>query len=95
MQRQDGFEVLEWLQTHPTLRHLPTVVLSSSAEPRDIQRAYQLGANSCLIKPVEHEGYVGLANSIKEYWLDWDRSPLIMMGTPPNSRFETQSSVPR
>src|ERR1041384_3105515 len=48
----DGFQVLEWLRARPGLKVIPTVVLSSSDSPADVTRAYELGANSFMAKPV-------------------------------------------
>jgi CheY-like chemotaxis protein len=46
-----GFEVLEWVRQQPSLQDCPVVVLSSSSEERDMERAYRLGARSFLVKP--------------------------------------------
>ena len=48
--RRSGFEVLEWIRSSPDHKDLPVVVLTSSAEPLDIDRAYALGATSYLVK---------------------------------------------
>src|SRR5437016_684237 len=53
MPRKNGFEVLEWLRQQPQLSALPVVVLTSSDDMRDVNRAYQLGANTFLVKPVD------------------------------------------
>src|SRR5258706_5555140 len=58
MPRLSGFEVLEWLRQEQKSRSLPVVVLSSSDHETDIKRAYSLGANSYLVKPVEFESLV-------------------------------------
>src|SRR5947207_15017530 len=50
--RRSGLEVLAWVRQQPTLKRLPVVVLTSSEESADINRAYDLGANSYLVKPV-------------------------------------------
>ncbi|RMD93131.1 MAG: response regulator, partial [Calditrichaeota bacterium] len=50
--KKSGFEVLEWLQQQNTLHRLPVVVLTSSNQSSDINHAYDLGANSYLVKPV-------------------------------------------
>ena len=47
----NGFEVLEWIQTQPSLSGLTTIVLTSSPEERDRQRAQQLGAKGYVVKP--------------------------------------------
>ncbi len=51
MPRRSGFEVMEWLQQQPNLE-LPVVILTSSTDPNEMQRAYQLGAKSYLLKPL-------------------------------------------
>jgi len=62
--RKSGFEVLAWLRREPDLRHLPVVVLTSSREPSDIKRAYDLGANSYLVKPVAVDALVDAVNTL-------------------------------
>src|SRR5438093_7191297 len=52
MPRKSGFEVLSWLRKQPQLRYLAAVVLSSSNNHHDVRLAYELGANSYLMKPV-------------------------------------------
>lgn len=48
---KDGFEVLQWIRAQPQFAKLIVIVLTSSNEPVDIKRAYQLGANSFAVKP--------------------------------------------
>lgn len=50
MPRRDGFEVLEWIRRQPALDDLVVIMISSSAEESDVKRAYQLGADSYLVK---------------------------------------------
>ncbi|PTX94641.1 response regulator [Opitutus sp. ER46] len=47
---RSGFEVLEWIRAQPALRGTAVIVLSSSAEARDVRRAYELGAHGYLVK---------------------------------------------
>ena len=70
MPRVTGFDVLEWLRHQEELRRTPVIVLSSSNHDRDVRRAYDLGANSYLLKPVGLEGLLVLAQAIQHYWLD-------------------------
>ena len=49
--RVSGFSVLEWIRQQPQLDRVPVAVLSSSAEPRDVSRAYRIGAQTYLVKP--------------------------------------------
>src|SRR5947208_16593672 len=51
MPKINGFQVLKWLQAHPMLKRLPVAVMTSSDHDPDITRAYELGADSYLIKP--------------------------------------------
>src|SRR5690242_2780512 len=53
MPLMDGFELLAWLRNQPELDHLPAVVLTGSSYPADLERAYRLGANSVVLKPVD------------------------------------------
>lgn len=69
MPRKNGFEVMAWLREQPGLKRLPLVVLTSSREDPDINRAYELGANTYLVKPVNFEGLVEMIKALKLYWL--------------------------
>ena len=69
MPRKNGFETLEWLRQQPVLKRLVAVVLTSSSERADINRAYELGANSYLVKPGDFHVLVQLVNSLASYWL--------------------------
>jgi CheY-like chemotaxis protein len=64
MPRKNGFEVLEWLRQQPTLKRLCVFVLSSSSRPEDIDRSYDLGANSYLVKPTNLDGLTHLAKTL-------------------------------
>ncbi len=69
MPRLNGFDVLEWLRKHDKLRTMPVVVLSSSNHDADLKRAYELGVNSYLIKPVSFDSLVEIVKAIHDYWL--------------------------
>jgi CheY-like chemotaxis protein len=64
-----GLEVLAWIRSQPVLKRLPVVMLTSSLLPSDINQAYDLGANSYLVKPTDLDSLVALAKSIDAYWL--------------------------
>lgn len=66
--RKSGHELLAWLREQPVLKRLPVVVLTSSRESPDITRAYDLGANSYLIKPVVFDDLVELMKRLNFYW---------------------------
>jgi CheY-like chemotaxis protein len=71
---RSGFEVLAWLKSHEQLRRIPVIVFTSSADASDIQRAYDLGANSFLVKPGNSEELQALATTIAHYWFSLNRS---------------------
>jgi len=66
---KSGFEVLEWMKTHPLLESTLVVVLTSSSEEKDIRESYRLGAKSFLIKPPTQTMLLELMLSLKDYWL--------------------------
>jgi CheY-like chemotaxis protein len=66
--RRTGFEVLTWLRAQPGLKRLPVVVLTSSNELPDINRAYDLGANSYLVKPVAFNHLLEMLKTLDLYW---------------------------
>ena len=82
MPKLDGFETLEWLRCQPGIRSLPVIVLTSSEEMRDVNRAYSLGANSFLVKPLDFENYTHLANSLHHFWLKASKLPETSRPTP-------------
>jgi CheY-like chemotaxis protein len=73
--RLSGFEVLEWRQQQPELRRLPVVVLTSSGEMSDVHRAYDLGANSYLVKPPTSVALEVMMQSVNSYWLAYNHKP--------------------
>lgn len=72
--RIDGLEVLQRLKSDERTRGVPVVVLTSSRERRDIREAYQRGANSYVVKPVEYAELTAKLADIVRYWLGWNRS---------------------
>lgn len=75
--RLSGHEVLKWLRAQPGLKRLPVVVLTSSREPSDINRAYEVGANSYLVKPVVFEEFSTLLKQLQVYWLMLSEHPAL------------------
>ncbi|MGE5651415.1 response regulator [Noviherbaspirillum sp. UKPF54] len=66
--RVDGLEVLAQWKAHAVSRSIPVVVLTSSAEDKDIEAAYELGANSYIVKPVDFGKFLDVAAQIELYW---------------------------
>lgn len=74
--RRSGLDVLEWLRTRESdCRRLPVIMLSSSAEPQDIDRSYDLGANSYITKPQTSSGFYELAVAFRDYWIGINEDP--------------------
>lgn len=73
--RVHGLEVLAKLKEHPISRAIPVVVLTSSAEDQDIAAAYELGANSYIVKPVNFEKFLDVADQIELYWCVTNHPP--------------------
>jgi CheY-like chemotaxis protein len=65
---QSGLDVLEWIRLQPQFAALPFVVLSGSADPQHLNRAYELGADSYLVKPTRFEALVELVAGLKAAW---------------------------
>jgi CheY-like chemotaxis protein len=74
--RVHGLEVLARWRESVVCRSVPVVVLSTSAEDKDIQEAYRRGANSYILKPVNFEKFVDVAEQIELYWCVTNRPPL-------------------
>jgi CheY-like chemotaxis protein len=64
----DGLQVLKSLRANPRTRTLPVVVLTSSQEERDIVRAYHLGSNAYVVKPVDSEKFVRAVHELGIFW---------------------------
>lgn len=67
--RKSGLEVLEWLMKDQTLKRIPTVILSSAMQQKEINLAYDLGVNAYLVKPVGFSALQHLINRTTEYWM--------------------------
>jgi two-component system response regulator len=68
--RLDGHEVLKRIKGDPRTSAIPVVVLTSSAEERDVMRTYEVGANSYIVKPVDFEQFTEAVRDIGKYWGD-------------------------
>ena len=73
--RKSGIEVLEWIRAQSGLKRIPVVMLTSSKQPVDINRAYDLGVNGYLVKPVNFDGLVEMVKTIDSFWLRINEQP--------------------
>lgn len=68
MPKIGGLEVLLQLKSHPVFRTIPVVMLTTSAVSQDVEAAYQHGANSYIVKPVDFDKFIVVAEQIELYW---------------------------
>lgn len=73
--RLSGLEVLEQIKKDEHLRKIPVVMLTSSREEPDIHRAYELGVNSYIVKPVEFDKFIEAVDKLGLYWLLLNEGP--------------------
>ena len=71
----DGLDVLRAIKASPELRHIPVVILTTSAADRDVAGAYAAHANSYLVKPLDADRLERMIQDVGRYWLEWNRSP--------------------
>jgi CheY-like chemotaxis protein len=71
----DGLEVLRWIKEDADLKRIPTVVLTTSSAESDMAKAYENGAGSYLVKPVNFEKFTKLMDAFGFYWLAWNKYP--------------------
>jgi two-component system response regulator len=70
-----GLDVLAEVRRDPRLKTLPVVILTSSREEPDVARAYDLGANSYIVKPVDFDQFLRAVSEVGLYWLLINQSP--------------------
>jgi CheY-like chemotaxis protein len=73
----DGIEVLRQIRADERTKLLPVVILTSSRENSDLINAYQLGANSYIVKPVDFENFSDAVTHMGRYWLLLNEIPLM------------------
>lgn len=74
--RVSGLEVLAWIRNQPQLKRLPVILLTSSSQTADINRAYDLGANSFLVKPPDLDSLTQLVKTVAHYWVHTNVRPV-------------------
>ncbi len=77
MPRKSGFEVLTWIRNQPSLKRMLVFIFTSSRHQEDIDKAYELGANAYLVKPV---GFERLVEELKalDTWLAMNEKPTLL-----------------
>ena len=64
-----GREVLERIKQEPNLKRIPVVVLTTSTRDEDVARAYDLGVNTFITKPVKFDNFMEVVATIRDYWI--------------------------
>lgn len=83
--KKHGLDVLKWIRAHEEFKSIVVVILSSSPLRNDVDTAYNIGANSFIVKPLTAEQMIQIARLIKEYWLETNEFPSVSeMKEPPN-----------
>ena len=74
--RRSGFEVLEWARSQPApISRLPILMLTSSAETADVDRAFDLGATAYIRKPSRTKLLSEMVGDLKNFWVKWTETP--------------------
>ena len=71
----DGIQILEMIRRSPLTRNLVVVVMTSSAESRDLKACYDLGVNSYIVKPLDFQQFVEMARQVGFYWMRLNQLP--------------------
>ncbi len=84
MPQLDGVEVLRKLKNNPELKKIPVCMLTTTDDPREVQRCHELGCNSYIVKPVDYEKF---AEAIKQlgFFITLLEVPQIQSATPQQS----------
>jgi len=69
-----GFEVLELIRANKHTQHIPVIVFSSSSVDADITKAYRLGANAFVVKPIDFKSYSELMKSVAQFWINCNKN---------------------
>ena len=73
----DGFQVLKWVRAHPQIRRLPITVFTGSQHPAHLTRAYEMGANSFVLKPFKFIEFADTVSGIADFWLGSCKLPYL------------------
>lgn len=76
MPKIDGLEVLKIIKSDENLKKIPVLILTVSDRDADVRRAYEYGANSYIVKPIEFSGFANIFTKIEEYWFTIAKLPL-------------------
>ncbi|MEQ9468281.1 MAG: response regulator [Ekhidna sp.] len=70
-----GIEVLEVIKKDDELKTIPVVIMTSSRENKDLEKCYELGVNSYVVKPINFNKFMDMANEVSMYWVMINKTP--------------------
>jgi CheY-like chemotaxis protein len=76
MPKKNGREVLREIKENPELKKIPVIIFTTTKNEMEINRCYELGANSYIVKPSSFEQLLKIIHQISSYWLITSASPL-------------------
>ena len=76
MPKKNGREVLKEIKEHPDLKKIPVIVFTTTKNEMEINRCYELGANSYIVKPSSFELLLKIIDQIRSYWLMTSATPM-------------------
>lgn len=85
MPRMNGFDVLAWVRAQPGLRRLSIIILSASLRPEDVEQAFDLGANSYLVKPSTIAALIAMICCLRD-WLEYNHFPPLHKEAEPRGK---------
>jgi CheY-like chemotaxis protein len=75
MPKVDGFAVLQKVKSDTAMKSIPVAIFSSSREPTDLVRSYELGTNAYVVKPVDFMAFREALQEIKDFWIKFNEQP--------------------
>jgi CheY-like chemotaxis protein len=67
MPQVDGIEVLRQIKAHPELRRIPVIMLTTTDDPREVERCHDIGCSSYIVKPVDYDKFAEAIKSLGLY----------------------------
>lgn len=74
--KKNGHEVLQFIKSHPEFKRIPVIMLTTSSTEKDIYYSYEAHANCFITKPVEVDDFLGVINTIEDFWINIVKLPL-------------------
>lgn len=76
MPKKNGREVLKEIKEHPDLKKIPVIIFTTTKNEKEINRCYELGANSYIVKPSSFELLLKIIRQVRNYWLMTASTPM-------------------